>query len=158
MRARAQYWGWWRQIGGLAFALLLVSGAQVWARDLTVAELKGRVAGTRVAERPALCIEISERELDAADQFYTAGDNAKAEAALGDVATYSELARDYAIQSHKHEKQSEIAVRKMARKLADLKHIVAHDEQKGVQETIDRLERVRDDLLAAMFPNGGKKQ
>jgi hypothetical protein len=158
MTARGQYWEWRRRLSTLAIALLLAAAAQVWARDLTVAELKGRLAGARLAERPALCIEISERELDAANQFYTAGDNAKAEAALGDVATYSELARDYAIQTHKHEKQSEIAVRKMARKLADLKHIVTHDEEKGVQDTIDRLEHVRDDLLAAMFPNGGKKR
>lgn len=158
MKARVPYSGRKRQLGGLAIALLLIICAPLRARDLTVDELKGRLAGTRIAARPALCLEISERELDAADRFYTAGDNAKAEAALGDVAAYSELARDYAIQSHKHEKQSEIAVRKMARKLADLKHLVTHDEQKGVQDTIDRLERVRDDLLAAMFPNGGKKR
>ena len=142
----------------LLFALLLIACAQLVARDLSVAELKGRLANARIAERPALCLEISERELDEANQFYTAGDDAKAAAALGDVAAYSELARDYAIQAHKHEKQSEIAVRKMARRLADLKHSVTHDEQKGVQETIDRLEHVRDDLLAAMFPDGGKKR
>lgn len=128
------------------------------ARNPTIDELKGRVESTRIGERPALCLEISQRELAAADQLYASGDNVKAEAALGDVAQYSELARDYAIQSHKHEKQSEIAVRKMTRKLADLKHTVTQDEQKGVQHTIDRLQRVRDDLLAAMFPNGGKKQ
>jgi len=157
MKARGQYRGYRRQLR-LLFALLLIACVQLVARDLTLAELKGRLASTRIAERPALCLEISERELDAADQLYAAGDNAKAEEALGDVAVYSELARDYAIQSHKHEKQSEIAVRKMARKLADLKHTVTHEEQKGVQDAIDRLERVRDDLLAAMFPNGGKKR
>ena len=71
--------------------------------------------------------------------------------------TFSEFARDYAIQSHKHEKQSEIAIRKMARKLANLKHTVSRDDQDPVQQTIDRLERIRDDLMAAMFPKGGKK-
>ena len=55
------------------------------------------------------------------------------------------------------EKQSEIAIRKMTRKLADLKHTVSHEEQEQVQNTIDRLQRIRDDLLAAMFPKGGKK-
>ncbi len=47
-------------------------------------------------------------------------------------------------------------MRQMARKLADLKHTVTHDEQSPVQGTIDRLQRVRDDLLAAMFHNGVK--
>jgi len=152
------YRGLRRQIAGLVIAFHLVAGGTAIARDLTIDELKGRVASTGIAERPALCIQISERELDAADKLYAAGDDAKAQAALVDVAAFSELARDYAIQSHKHEKQSEIAVRKMAHKLADLKHAVAHEEQERVQDTINRLERVRDDLLAAMFPNGGKKK
>ena len=104
-----------------------------------------------------MCIHISERQLDAADRFYDAGDSEKAKAALADVVAFSELARDYAIQSHKHEKQSEIAIRKMARKLADMKHTVSHEDQEQVQSTIDRLQRIRDDLLAAMFPKGVKK-
>jgi TATA-box binding protein (TBP) (component of TFIID and TFIIIB) len=67
------------------------------------------------------------------------------------------LARDYAIQAHKHEKQSEIAIRKMVRKLTDMNHTVAHEDQAAIQNTIDRLQRIRDDLLAAMFPKVGKK-
>ncbi len=104
-----------------------------------------------------MCIEIAERQAEAASRLYGADDVDKAQAALGDVASFSELARDYAIQSHKREKQSEIAVRKMARKLGNLKHSVSRDDQIKIQETIDRLERVRDDLLTAMFPKGVKK-
>ncbi|MFZ0769978.1 MAG: hypothetical protein WCA49_20300 [Candidatus Sulfotelmatobacter sp.] len=146
---------WWA--AALAIAMLALPFAQAAARELTVEELKQRVASASIRERPSLCIQISERQLDAADRFYIAGDADKAQAALVDVAAFSELARDYAIQSHKHEKQSEIAIRKMTRKLASLKHTVAHEDQKQIQDTIDRLERIRDDLLAAMFPNGVKK-
>lgn len=120
-------------------------------------ELKARLANASVSDRPPLCIRISERQLDAADRFYVAGDSDKAQAALTDVIAFSELARDYAIQSRKHEKQAEIAVRKMARKLADLKHTVSREEQEEVQQAIDRLQRIRDDLLGAMFQKGGKK-
>jgi hypothetical protein len=126
-------------------------------REVTVAELKQQVANASIAERPTLCVEICERQLDAANRLYAAGDSDKGKAALVDVTAFAELARDYAIQSHKREKQSEIAVRKMARKLADLKHAVSVDDQAQVQSAIDRLQRVRDDLLAAMFPNGAKK-
>jgi hypothetical protein len=148
--------GWARAI--TALTVLLVLSTHVMARDSTVDDLKQRVANTVIADRPPLCIQISERQLAAAHQLYASGDSEKAQAALGDVAAFSEQARDYAIQAHKHEKQSEIAVRKMTRKLADLRHAVTHDEQKQVEETISRLEKVRDDLLAAMFPNGGKKK
>ncbi len=148
---------WWR--AAVAFAVLLTVGlgASAWAKELTLEELKERVAGASVGDRPALCIEIAERQEEAADRLYVAGDVDKAQAALGDVASFSELARDYAIQSHKHEKQSEIAIRKMARKLSNLKHDLLREDQKQIQDTIDRLQKIRDDLLAAMFPNGVKK-
>jgi len=72
------------------------------------------------------------------------------------VVAYSQSAGEYAIQSHKHEKQSEIGIRKMVRKLDDLKHTVTHEEQAQIQNAMDQLQRVRDDLLAAMFPKAGK--
>ena len=75
---------------------------------------------------------------------------------MTDVVAYSELARDYAIQSHKYQKQSEIAVRTMTRKLTELMHSLGHDDQAPVQDAINRLQRVRDDLLMAMFPKGAK--
>ncbi len=147
---------WWR-LAALAVVVTVGLIAAGLAKELTVAELKDRLAGASIADRPALCIEIAERQEEEANRLYAADDVEKAEAALVDVTAFSELARDYAIQSHRREKQSEIAVRKMARRLGNLKNSVAHDEQKQIQDAIDRLERVRDDLLTAMFPNGVKK-
>jgi len=149
--------GFWRAAAGLLLAALVMSCALTAASEPSVEELKGRVANAKLTERPPLCIRISEKQLEAADKFYVAGDTNNAQAALTDVTAFAELARDYAIQSHKHEKQAEIAIRKMTRKLTDLKHTVAREDQEQVQRTIDRLQRIRDDLLAAMFPKGGKK-
>jgi hypothetical protein len=144
----------------LAAVALALSGAAAGfglsGAPPTVEELKDRVGKAAIADRPPLCIRISELQLDAADRFYVADDSEKVQAALGDVVTYSEMARDFSIQSVKHEKQSEIAVRKMVRKLVDLKHTVSHEDQEQIQNTIDRLQRVRDDLLAAMFAKGNK--
>jgi len=141
----------------LIIACLIGNCAHVSASEASVEELKDRLASASVPEKTSLCIEISERQVEAAERLYSAGDDDKARAALTDVMAFSRMARDYAIQAHKREKQSEIAIRKMSRKLANLKHIVVHDEQKPVQDTIDSLEQVRDDLLAAMFVKGGKK-
>ncbi|MGO8795445.1 MAG: hypothetical protein ACLQLC_11530 [Candidatus Sulfotelmatobacter sp.] len=126
--------------------------AQASKPEPTVEELKAKIASAHVVDRPALCIRVSELQLGAAGRFYGMGDSGQAKAALGDVVSFSELARDYSIQSHKHEKQSEIAIRGMIRKLADLKHTVSHEEEADVQGAVDRMERVRDDLLTAMFP------
>ena len=141
----------------LVFSTLVAPSTMSGRERPTVEELKGRLANAGIADRPPLCIQIAELHLGEADRSYVAGDSEKGQAALADVVTYAEFARDYAIQSHKHEKQCEIAIRKEVRKLSDLKHTVSHDDQDEVQNTVDQLEKVRDDLLLAMFPKGGKK-
>lgn len=141
---------------GIVFLTPAFSSSVMGREQPALEELKARVPNASIADRPVLCIHISQLQLDAADRFYVAGDGGQAQAALADVVAFSELARDYSIQSHKHEKQSEIAIRKMARKLSDMKHTVSHEDQDQVQTTVDRLQRIRDDLLAAMFPKGNK--
>ncbi len=148
---------WLAVAAGLAFAALVAPSRLRGRDEPSVEEQKGRVANASVGDRPALCIHISERQLGDADRLYIAGDSEKARAALADVVAYSELARDYAIQSHKHEKQSEIAIRKMVRKLSDMNHAVSHEDQAQIQDAIDRLQKIRGDLLLAMFHKGDKK-
>jgi hypothetical protein len=123
---RSRFW----RIGaaGLAFSMMVTLCALAGG-EASVDELKDRVSKASVEDRPPLCIHVCERQLSNANKLYTAGDVAKWQAALVDVAAFAEQARDSAIQSRKHEKPSEIAVRKMARKLTDLKHTVAHDDQ-----------------------------
>ena len=122
----------------------------------TIEELKARVASASIGGRPHLCVQIAQRQLTEADKLYAAADIEKGKAALTDAVTFSELARDYAIQSHKYQKQTEIAARSMTRKLNDLLHTLGQDQQAPVRDAIARLQRVRDDLLAAMFPKGAK--
>ena len=149
---------WRAMAAGLALLTLGAAVARLdGAEEPAIKEMKERVANARIADRPPLCLQIAERQVGAASRFYVASDSEQAKAALADVIAFSELARDYAIQSHKHEKQSEIIIRRMTRKLADLKHAVTHEEQQEVQTTIERLQRIRDDLLVAMFPKVGNK-
>jgi|SRR5580658_1900362 hypothetical protein len=148
----------WRvAVAGLVLSALGVPSALSGRAEPTIDELKARVASASIADRPALCVRIAERQVDAAGRLYVAGDSEKGQAALADVVAYCESARNYAIQSHKHEKQSEIAMRKMVRKLVDLEHTISHEEQQQVQNAVDRLEHIRNDLLADMFPKVGKK-
>lgn len=120
----------------------------------TVDELKAKISAASVGDKPRLCIEVAQLQLKEADQLYATGDIDKAQASLTDVVAFSELARDYSIQSHKHQKQSEIAVRAMTRKLNDILHTLGREDQGAVKDALSRLERVRDDLLASMFKKG----
>ena len=136
---------------------IVLAGSTATARtEPTVEELKARVSSANVADKAKICVEIAEKQLVATDKLYAADDMEKAQVSLTDVVAFSELARDYSIQSHKHQKQIEISIRSMTRKLNDLLHVVGHEEQGPVKEAIKHLERVRDDLLLAMFPKGAQ--
>jgi hypothetical protein len=147
-----------RMLGAVALAALAAAGM---ARALpsgepTVEDLKARLAAAGVGDKPHLCVQIAQKQLAEADKEYAAAQVDKGQAALVDVVTYSELARDYAIQSHKYEKQTEIAIRTMTRKLTAMLHLASHDDEAPLRDAIDRLQRARDDLLKAMFPKGAK--
>jgi hypothetical protein len=137
-------------------AVVLAGSAATARTEPTVEELKARVSSANIGEKAKLCVEIAEKQLAATDKLYAAYDMEKAQASLTDVVAFSELARDYSVQSHKHQKQIEISIRSMSRKLNDLLHVVGHEEQGPVKEAIKHLEHVRDDLLLAMFPKGAK--
>src|ERR1700681_855481 len=142
--------------GAAIFVLLVFSGNATPTQSATVEELKARLTSARAGDRIQPCIQIAELQLEAADKFYLTDETEKARTALDDVASFAEQARDSSIQFHKRQKQTEIAVRKMVRKLFDIKRAVNHEEQVPVEAATNRLQRVRDDLLAAMFPKERK--
>lgn len=142
-------------------ALSLFLGAVVcniaFGADPTVDELKARVPSTSMRDRPHLCVHIAEMQMAEADKLFAADELNQAQNALTDVVAYSEMARDYAIQSRKYQKQTEIAVRGIARRIGDLVHSMPHDYQAPLRDALSKLQHVRDDLLTAMFPGGNGK-
>ena len=150
----------WRRLCGLCSVALLcalvtaIAAGTIPRDEPTVEQLKAEVTSAKVADKAKICVQIAQKQLNESDRLYAASDYEKAQGALMDVVTYAELARDYSIQSHKYEKQTEIAARGMTRKLNEILHSVGRDDQPPLEDAINRLERVRDDLQSAMFKKG----
>ncbi len=121
------------------------------AKEETVEGLKARVESARPEDRADLCIRIAQHQLENADKLYIDGNIDQARAAVDDIVSYSEKARDAATQGKKRLKNVEINVRKMAEKLRDIKRTLAFDDQPPVEAAIHRLEDVRTTLLKEMF-------
>jgi hypothetical protein len=138
----------------IAAVLLATSFLALAYRQETLQELIARADSARVEDQPALYVDIAERQLKSADDLYTAGKVEEARAAVQDVVTYSEKAHDAAIQSGKKLKNTEIAFRKMAAKLRDIKRSLNFDDQPPVEAAADRLENLRTELLSHMFGKG----
>jgi hypothetical protein len=136
--------------------LIFAFAALSFAKDESTDELKARVDKARPEDRIHICIEIAKRQLTALDKLYADDKSDQARAALDDVASYSEKARDAAVSIHKHDKNVEIAVRKISDKLRDIKRSVTVDDHPPIDAAIKRLEDVRTSLLNDMFPKGNK--
>ena len=124
------------------------------AKEQSLQELIARADAAAVKDQPALYIDIAERQLKAAGELYNEGKVEEARTAVADVVTYSEKAHDAAVQSGKRLKPTEIASRKMAHHLRDLKHTLNFEDQEPVQAAADRLENLAQDLLSHMFGKG----
>lgn len=143
----------------LVVILVLASSLPAFAREReSVEQLKAKVETASPKEKVTLALRVAEMQTDAADKLYSNGKSDEAQAAIQDVVTYTEKASDAATQSGKKLKDAEIAVRKISHKLADMKRSVNFDDQPPLQDAIDRLEKVRTQLLAKMFDLGKGSQ
>ena len=131
--------------------VLTVFGSPAVAREDTVEELKARLQRAAPQDRPPLCVQIAERQLRSADLLFRDGDVEKAHAAVDDIVTYSEQARESSVATRKHLKNVEIAMRKIAERLRDVKRSLSIEDQPAVQHAVERLEDIRTALLKQMF-------
>jgi soluble cytochrome b562 len=144
-----------RLITSIFFITVIVTWS-AGVKDQSVDELKSRVESARPEDRPGLCLQIAHQQLNNADRLYREGQIEQARAAVDDIVTYSEKARDSAAQTKKHLKNVEIAARKFSEKLRDIKRTLAFEDQPPVEQAIKRLEDIRTALLKEMFSKDKK--
>ena len=135
--------------------LALASLPALAAKEESVDQLIARAESAQANDRPALYLKIARLKEEEADKFYDNGNAEAGKAALQDVVTYSKKATDASIATGKRLKNVEITLRKMAEKFRDIKRTVAFEDQAPLQQAADELEKMRTDLLSAMF---GKKK
>jgi hypothetical protein len=142
----------------VAVALAAFAGAAhpaFGAKDENLDQLIARAESARPEDRPALYVDIARQKADIADQFYHDGNAEAGAATLRDVVTFSKKATDASIDTGRKLKNTEISLRKMVEKFRDVKRTVAFEDQAPIQQAMDELEKMRTDLLSAMF---GKKK
>jgi len=137
----------------LFFGMLLANPGHT---EENLQQLVARADAASMEDRPALYIEIAERQLKLTGDFYRRGQISEAREAVSDVVTYAQKAHDASAQTGKRLKSTEIAIRKMAARLRDIKTTLNFEDQASVQAASDRLEDMRTDLMSRMW-NGKRK-
>lgn len=132
-------------------ACVVMTATPLAAKEQTLQELIAHAKTAPPKDQASLYIEIAERELKLADELYNAGKVDEARATVADVVDYSQRAHDASIESGKKLKGTEMASRKMAHRLRDMKRTLNFEDQAPVQAAADRLESLAQDLLSHMF-------
>jgi len=137
------------QLRALAVVLLL-TGLALGSED-TLADLKAKADAAHGGEQAKLCLDYARRDLEVANEFYTKGDVERAQAEIHQVVHYAHKGADAATSSGKRLKQTEIALRELAKRMHDIGDTLAFEDRAEVRQAVDDLENVRSDLLAKMF-------
>jgi uncharacterized protein YbjT (DUF2867 family) len=122
-----------------------------FTKELSLEQLKAKLQNAKPDDRAALSVRVAELQVENADKLYTAGKTEEAVAAIHEVVSYTEQAQQAADQTGHRLKNIEIAVRRMARRLTDIKRGLPFDDQATVQAAIERLDKIDSDLLHRMF-------
>src|SRR5438105_14418674 len=102
-------------------------------------------------------MRMAEQQGKAADKQYQEGNKEAGNSDLANAVIYYGKASDASARTGKKIKDTEIALRKIAEKFRDLKRSLPFEDQAPVQQAIDRLEKMRTDLLSTMFGKKGNK-
>lgn len=135
------------QLAGMICFIAAVCAAE----DVTLEELKRRAEAAEGGRRADLYVEVAQRQIETADSRFTEGKIEEGQEAVEDAVAAAEKASNAAVESRSRMKQTEIALRRASRRLADISRTLAFDDRKRTEEAVIKLEKIRTDLLEAMF-------
>jgi len=136
----------------LATSLVLGCAVQAQSaqKSATVEELEKAKARAEHASERDRCyenVEVVRALVEVANEQFTAGDADEAQKTVKETVTYGDRAREAAQHSGHKLKQAEITLRKAQRRLDDLRHTLAFDDQVPVEAVLKQLEADRQEIL-----------
>ena len=132
------------------FALDGVRGLAL-AETQSVSELKARADAATGGEQAKLCLEYARRQLADANNLFNQGDLEKGQAEIREVVEYAHKAANAASASGKHLKETEIDLRKLAKRMHDIGETLAFEDRDPVRKAVDEIEQIRSDLMIRMW-------
>lgn len=146
-----------RALHRIWIVLLLARVACAAPAEQSLEQLKAKAAAASRGEQAVLYAQVAREEVELADQHFTAGDVNLGHAAVREAVAYAEKAGDAARSSKKKLKQTEVSLRRTARRLSDIGKTLALDDRPAVEQAVKEFQHIEDQILEAMF-GGGKKQ
>jgi hypothetical protein len=116
----------------------------------TIEQLQARAQAADKRKQIELYGELADRQIDAADRQYNSNVE-QAKSLFLEAAHSAELASQAALDANHKLKQTEIKLRQLSHRMADLRRTWAFEDRAPVDPAIQRVETARNKLLDRMF-------
>src|ERR1022692_527385 len=133
-----------------AAIVFLLTGMALAANE-SLPALKTRADAAHGGEQAKLCLEYAHRLLEDANALFSNGDVDKAQGEVGEVVEHSRKAAVAASTAGKHQKKTEIDLRKLSNRRRVIAATLAIEDRPPLLKAVDDIEQIRADLLARMF-------
>ncbi len=139
-------------------AVLALAQAKVTPEMLKADAERSRVAadatnGEACAE---VCLDAAKKLTELSNQNFVDGQVEAAQANMKDAGRLAEKAGRASLETHKRQKQTEIGMRRLTKRMKDVVQTLNFEDRPAVEEVIKGIEAVRSDLLLSMFGNPKK--
>jgi hypothetical protein len=138
----------------LAFVLIFSAGvafSTTAADKPALQELRTRADAAQGQYCAEVCVDAAAALVESADKLFTDGNAEQAHQQMKDAVTYAEKATKGSIQSNKRQKKTEIGLRKLSRRMTEIRQTLAIDDRAPMDELINAVEKMRTALLMSMF-------
>lgn len=98
-----------------------------------------------------LCVDAARQLAELSNDYFTIGYVELAQAAMKDAGRLAEKAGSSSVASKKRRKQTEIALRKLEKRISDIAQTLNFEDRPPVEEIVKRIDKVRSDILMSMF-------
>ena len=133
----------------LIVALGLIAGEQM-ASDTLPANLRNE---PNPGKRSEMAIELADKSLDQARDYYRAGDVARAEAELDEVGALADECYQSALEAHKSKywKKAEQKIAALSRRVHSVAEGLGYEQREKPEQLRARLDAIHDKLLAGVM-------
>lgn len=103
-----------------------------------------------------ICMDAARKLTEVSNQHFEDGQVEAAQAYMKDAGKYAEKAGRASLESHKRQKQTEIGMRRLTKRMKDIVQTLNFEDRPPVEQVIMSIEKVRSELLLKMFGNPKK--
>jgi hypothetical protein len=135
----------------IAFSCLMLT-ASVCAQN-SIEKTKERAEKAKPSDCAKVCFEAARQLVEASNQVYDGGDTSGGLKLMHDAVRYAKRGTEASIQSRKNQKNAEIALRKLSKRMHEVGQSLALEDRTPVFDDERAVEDLRDQMLAALFGN-----